>query len=90
MRVHAEINPSRVSSFPRPASTFTHRARDHSNFRRKVTRAEHFLEPNGERRRPEIGRPAALYRRGTARVLFPPLLRFGDVARARFTSTTLR
>lgn len=63
---------------------------DPSNFRRKVTRAERFLEPTGERRRPEIGRPAALYRRGTARLLFPPLLRFGDVARVQFTQATLR
>ncbi|MGH3722230.1 MAG: NUDIX hydrolase [Pseudonocardiaceae bacterium] len=63
---------------------------DASNFRRKVTRAERFLEPTGERRCPEIGRPAALYRRGTARLLFPPLLRFGDVARAQFAPATLR
>lgn len=63
---------------------------DPSNFRRKVTRAERFLEPTGERRCPEIGRPAALYRRGTARLLFPPLLRFGDVARAQFTAASLR
>lgn len=53
---------------------------DPSNFRRKVTRAERFLEPTGEQRHPEVGRPAALYRRGAARLLFPPLLRFGDVA----------
>ncbi len=46
-----------------------------SNFRRKVTRAKHFLEPTDERRYPEIGRPATLYRKGTARLLFPPLLR---------------
>lgn len=39
-------------------------ALDPSNFRRKVTRAESFLEPTGERRVPEAGRPAALYRRG--------------------------
>ncbi|MGH3864876.1 MAG: NUDIX hydrolase [Pseudonocardiaceae bacterium] len=63
---------------------------DPSNFRRKVTRAERFLEPTGEHRCSEIGRPAALYRRGTARLLFPPLLRFGDVARAQFTPATLR
>jgi 8-oxo-dGTP diphosphatase len=56
---------------------------DPSNFRRKVTRAERFLEPTGERRPPEIGRPAALYRRGNARLLFPPLLRSSDVPRAQ-------
>ncbi|MGK5556596.1 NUDIX hydrolase [Actinomadura kijaniata] len=51
---------------------------DPSNFRRKVTRAEGFLEPTGERRVPEAGRPAALYRRGPAKALSPPLLRSGD------------
>jgi 8-oxo-dGTP diphosphatase len=51
---------------------------DPSNFRRKVTRAEHFLEPTGERRRSETGRPAILYRRGPAKLLHPPLLRHGD------------
>jgi 8-oxo-dGTP diphosphatase len=53
---------------------------DPSNFRRKVTRAERFIEATGERRIAEIGRPATLYRRGTARVLFPPLLRAADIA----------
>ncbi len=50
---------------------------DPSNFRRKVTRAEDFLIPTGRRSTPEIGRPAALYRRGTAQLLFPPLMRSG-------------
>lgn len=50
---------------------------DPSNFRRKVTGAENFLIPTGGRSTPEIGRPAALYRRGTARLLFPPLMRSG-------------
>jgi 8-oxo-dGTP diphosphatase len=63
---------------------------DPSNFRRKVTRAERFLDPTGERRYPEVGRPAALYRRGTARLLFPPLLRVDDVARAPFTAACLQ
>ncbi|MFC4866481.1 NUDIX hydrolase [Streptomonospora arabica] len=48
---------------------------DPSNFRRKVTRTAGFVEPTGERRVMESGRPAALYRRGDARVLVPPLLR---------------
>jgi len=51
---------------------------DPSNFRRKVTQARLFLESTGERRRAEMGRPAALYRRGPARLLSPPLLRHGD------------
>lgn len=63
---------------------------DPSNFRRKVTRAENFIEPVGEYRSSEVGRPAALYRRGTAQLLYPPILRSGAVARAQFTSGSLR
>lgn len=55
---------------------------DPSNFRRKVTRAERFIEPTGQQRLPQIGRPAALYRRGTARLLYPPLMRNTDTGRA--------
>ncbi|MFC7380642.1 NUDIX hydrolase [Sphaerisporangium rhizosphaerae] len=55
---------------------------DPSNFRRKVTHAEGFLVPTGERRYPDIGRPATLYRRGPARLLVPPLLRSGEAAHA--------
>jgi len=53
---------------------------DPSNFRRKVTRAERFLEPTGEKRVAELGRPAALYRKGPARLLHPPLLRGAELA----------
>ena len=63
---------------------------DPSNFRRKVTRAGHFIEPTGDRRASAIGRPAALYRRGTDRLLYPPLLRSGDIAREQITSAPLR
>jgi len=55
---------------------------DPSNFRRKVTRAEKFVIPTGERRTSELGRPSALYRRGQARVLYPPILRSGESGRA--------
>jgi 8-oxo-dGTP diphosphatase len=54
---------------------------DPSNFRRKVTRAASFIEPTGDRRL-HLGRPAALYRRGSARLLSPPLLRAPDITRA--------
>jgi len=54
---------------------------DPSNFRRKVTGAEQFLKPTGERRALDIGRPAALYRKGPAQLLFPPLMRSGDISR---------
>src|SRR3569833_233037 len=63
---------------------------DSSNFRRKVTRAESFLETTSDRRVPKMGRPANLYRRGSAWLLFPPLLRPGDVARSQFTAPSLR
>jgi 8-oxo-dGTP diphosphatase len=62
---------------------------DPSNFRRKVTRAENFLVPIGERRNSEPGRPAALYRRGPAHLLYPPLLRSPDAAREQFPSSSL-
>jgi 8-oxo-dGTP diphosphatase len=50
---------------------------DPSNFRRKVTRAASFIEATGDRRL-HHGRPAALYRRGPAHLLSPPLLRAPD------------
>lgn len=63
---------------------------DPSNFRRKVTRAEHFLRPTGEHRIADTGRPAALYHRGPAPLLHPPMLRAGARARAQFTAAALR
>lgn len=50
---------------------------DPRNFNRKVATTEGFVVPTGAKRAPETGRPAALYRRGTARTLNPPLLRNG-------------
>jgi len=63
---------------------------DPSNFRRKVTRAAQFIEPTGERRLSGTGRPAALYRRGTARLLYPPLLRSAEIAREQLASASPR
>jgi 8-oxo-dGTP diphosphatase len=48
---------------------------DPRNFNRKVLNTGGFVEPTGERRIPEVGRPAALYRPGGEQVLNPPLLR---------------
>lgn len=48
---------------------------DPRNFARKVAQSHGFVEPTGQKRMPETGRPAALYRRGPAQVLNPPLLR---------------
>jgi 8-oxo-dGTP diphosphatase len=48
---------------------------DQRNFYRKVTRTEGFVVPTGAKRSPETGRPAALYRRGPAKTLYPPMLR---------------
>jgi 8-oxo-dGTP diphosphatase len=48
---------------------------DPRNFNRKIATTEGFVLPTGTQRAPEKGRPAALYRRGPARGLNPPLLR---------------
>ncbi|WP_053802223.1 NUDIX hydrolase [Streptomyces rimosus] len=48
---------------------------DPSNFRRKVLNTAGFVQSTGEQRLPPTGRPAALYRRGGAWLLTPPLLR---------------
>jgi 8-oxo-dGTP diphosphatase len=50
---------------------------DPRNFSRKVRRTEGFVVATGTKRVPETGRPAALYRRGPAQILNPPLLRYG-------------
>jgi 8-oxo-dGTP diphosphatase len=50
---------------------------DPRNFSRKVAQTTGFVEPTGHKRVPETGRPAALYRRGSAQALNPPLLRNG-------------
>jgi 8-oxo-dGTP diphosphatase len=48
---------------------------DPRNFHRKVTGAEGLLEPTGGTTTRDGGRPARLYRRGKAGVLYPPMLR---------------
>ncbi|MFL6118481.1 NUDIX hydrolase [Actinophytocola sp.] len=48
---------------------------DPRNFHRKVTSVENFLDPTGEQSIKNGGRPAMLYRRGSATVLYPPILR---------------
>jgi 8-oxo-dGTP diphosphatase len=50
-------------------------ALDPRNFHRKVTTTAGFLVPTGESTAGERGRPAQLYRRGAATILYPPLLR---------------
>ena len=45
------------------------------NFHRKVTSVPGFLVPTGAQTARQGGRPAALYRRGTAGSLHPPILR---------------
>jgi 8-oxo-dGTP diphosphatase len=51
------------------------RSLDPRNFNRKVLNTPGFVEPTGDRRTPEVGRPAALYRAGGEQALNPPLLR---------------
>ncbi|MGP3691617.1 NUDIX hydrolase [Streptomyces sp. IBSNAI002] len=48
---------------------------DGPNFHRKVTEAAGFIVPVGRRRKPAVGRPAALYRAGDATTLTPPIMR---------------
>ncbi|GAA4543624.1 NUDIX hydrolase [Amycolatopsis samaneae] len=48
---------------------------DPRNFHRKITGVTGFLVPTGERVSRQVGRPAALYRRGDATVLHPAMLR---------------
>ncbi|OLF10526.1 NUDIX hydrolase [Actinophytocola xinjiangensis] len=48
---------------------------DHRNFYRKVTGTRDFLVPTGTQTKQHGGRPAALFRRGTATALYPPILR---------------
>jgi 8-oxo-dGTP diphosphatase len=51
---------------------------DPRNFSRKVNHTEGFIRPVGSMRAPETGRPAALYERGAAEILNPPLPRNGS------------
>jgi 8-oxo-dGTP diphosphatase len=51
---------------------------DPRNFHRKATSTPGFLLPTGSATAGDRGRPAALYRRGPAAVLYPPLLRPGS------------
>jgi 8-oxo-dGTP diphosphatase len=48
---------------------------DPRNFHRKVTGADGLLEPTGRTTTRDGGRPAQLYRRGEAELLYPPMLR---------------
>ncbi|MQA05460.1 MAG: NUDIX domain-containing protein [Streptosporangiales bacterium] len=48
---------------------------DPRNFHRKISSTEGFLVPTGERAARQVGRPAALFRRGPATLLHPPMLR---------------
>jgi 8-oxo-dGTP diphosphatase len=50
-------------------------ALDKPNFHRKATDAEGFLVATGGKRATAGGRPAALYRAGTATLLSPPMMR---------------
>ncbi len=48
---------------------------DPRNFHRKITSVDGFLLPTGERTTRDGGRPAAVYRRGPASLMHPPILR---------------
>jgi ADP-ribose pyrophosphatase YjhB (NUDIX family) len=48
---------------------------DPRNFSRKVVSTAGFVVPTGEKRTPQVGRPAALYVSGAETALIPPILR---------------
>jgi 8-oxo-dGTP diphosphatase len=50
---------------------------DPRNFHRKATRTPGFLSPTGSATAGDRGRPAKLYRKGPAPLLYPPMLRTG-------------
>jgi 8-oxo-dGTP diphosphatase len=50
---------------------------DPRNFHRKVTGVAGWLVPTGRTTTRNGGRPAELYRRGPANLLYPPMLRAG-------------
>jgi 8-oxo-dGTP diphosphatase len=50
---------------------------DPRNFHRKVTSTPGFIVATGRATTGEPGRPAQLFRRGPARILYPPMLRPG-------------
>lgn len=51
---------------------------DPRNFHRKITGVEGFLLPTGNQITRDGGRPAALYHRGPAQLMHPPILRSGE------------
>jgi 8-oxo-dGTP diphosphatase len=55
---------------------------DPRNFHRKVTTTPGFVEPTGATTTRQGGRPAQLYRRGTATLLHPAMLRPPEATRA--------
>jgi 8-oxo-dGTP diphosphatase len=78
--------PFTVSDLRRVYEVIWGFALDPSNFRRKITRADGFLESTDQRRIPATGRPACLYRKGPASLLMPPFLRSHDATRTEFAS----
>jgi 8-oxo-dGTP diphosphatase len=54
---------------------------DPRNFNRKVLHTVGFVEPTGETRSQETGRPAMLYKHGGERWLYPPMMRANDAGR---------
>lgn len=48
------------------------------NFQRKVRSTQGFVVDTGEKQASHSGRPAELFKAGTARILYPPMLRHGQ------------
>jgi 8-oxo-dGTP diphosphatase len=64
-----------VNELRRVYETVWGHALDPRNFHRKVTSVDGFLIATGERTTRDGGRPAALYHRGPATLMHPPILR---------------
>lgn len=67
--------PFTVSELRHVYETIWGQELDPRNFHRKVTSVEGFLLPTGKQTARDGGRPAALYRRGPAQIMHPPILR---------------
>lgn len=58
---------------------------DSRNFYRKIQGTRGFVVAEGPTRKPEIGRPARLYRAGPCKVLYPPIIQPANLAREEET-----
>jgi 8-oxo-dGTP diphosphatase len=70
--------PFTISELRYVYETIWGRKLDPRNFHRKVTSVDGFLLPTGKQTARDGGRPAALYHRGPAQLMHPPILRSAE------------